>query len=118
MSDVAIPIVPMFHVKACGVPYSTIGRVKPGLRKPDLESEMHVRKKRGLAVFGTRLRIVDRTKDVIESGGECISSIELENIAVAYPDVAAAAVIAVPHHKWQERPLLVIVKNDGSSVDL
>ena len=56
------------------------------------------------------MQIVDRTKDVIKSGGEWISSIDLENEAVAHPKVAEAAVVAVPHPKWGERPLLVLVK--------
>jgi acyl-CoA synthetase (AMP-forming)/AMP-acid ligase II len=59
------------------------------------------------------IRITDRTKDVIKSGGEWISSIELENTAVAHPAVAEAAVIGVQHPKWQERPLLLAVKAAG-----
>jgi fatty-acyl-CoA synthase len=59
------------------------------------------------------LQITDRTKDVIKSGGEWISSIELENLAVAHPAVAQAAVIAVMHPKWQERPLLIVVPKSG-----
>ncbi len=59
------------------------------------------------------VRITDRTKDVIKSGGEWISSIELENVAVGHPAVAEAAVIGAPHPKWQERPLLVVVKEGG-----
>ncbi len=55
------------------------------------------------------LQLVDRRKDVIKSGGEWISSIDIENAAVAHPDVAEAAVIGVPHPKWSERPLLVVV---------
>lgn len=62
------------------------------------------------------LQITDRTKDVIKSGGEWISSIELENLAVAHPAVAQAAAIAIPHPKWQERPLLVAVLKPGTSV--
>ncbi len=58
------------------------------------------------------LRITDRTKDVIKSGGEWISSIELENVAVGHPGVAEAAVIGLPHPKWTERPLLVVVPKD------
>lgn len=54
------------------------------------------------------VQIVDRRKDVIKSGGEWISSIELENAAVAHADVAEAAVIAVPHPRWAERPLLIV----------
>jgi fatty-acyl-CoA synthase len=61
------------------------------------------------------MAITDRTKDVIKSGGEWISSIELENTAVNHPDVAEAAVIGVPHPKWTERPLLVIVPQPGSN---
>lgn len=63
------------------------------------------------------MQIVDRSKDVIKSGGEWISSIDLENIAVGHPDVVEACVIAVPHPKWDERPLLLIVKTDGSDLD-
>ena len=54
------------------------------------------------------MRITDRAKDVIKSGGEWISSIDLENIAVGLPGVKMAAVVGVPHPKWDERPLLVI----------
>jgi acyl-CoA synthetase (AMP-forming)/AMP-acid ligase II len=54
------------------------------------------------------MQIVDRRKDVIKSGGEWISSIDIENAAVGHPDVAEAAVIAVPHPRWGERPLLVV----------
>ena len=59
------------------------------------------------------LQITDRSKDVIKSGGEWISSIELENAAVGHPDVAEAAVIGVPHPRWSERPLLIIVRKQG-----
>ena len=55
------------------------------------------------------MQITDRSKDVIKSGGEWISSIDLENLAVGHPKVAEAAVIGVRHPKWDERPLLVIV---------
>ena len=54
--------------------------------------------------------ITDRSKDVIKSGGEWISSIEIENIAVAHPSVAMAACIGMPHPKWDERPVVVVVK--------
>lgn len=63
-----------------------------------------------------RMQITDRTKDIIKSGGEWISSIELENQAVNHPDVAEAAVIGVAHEKWTERPLLVAVIKQGQSV--
>ncbi|HEX2114532.1 MAG TPA: 3-(methylthio)propionyl-CoA ligase [Alphaproteobacteria bacterium] len=62
------------------------------------------------------VRIVDRTKDLIKSGGEWISSIDLENAAVGHPDVMEAAAIAVPHPKWQERPLLVVVAKPGAKL--
>jgi fatty-acyl-CoA synthase len=60
------------------------------------------------------LKITDRTKDLIKSGGEWISSVDLENALVAHPGVREAAVIAVPHPKWQERPVAVIVARDGA----
>jgi fatty-acyl-CoA synthase len=63
------------------------------------------------------MRITDRTKDVIKSGGEWISSIDLENAAVGHPDVAEAAVIGVPHPKWTERPLLIVVPQPGATPD-
>jgi fatty-acyl-CoA synthase len=59
------------------------------------------------------MRITDRAKDVIKSGGEWISSIEIENLAMGHPDVAEAAVIGIAHPKWDERPLLVIVARPG-----
>jgi len=59
------------------------------------------------------MQITDRSKDVIKSGGEWISSIELENLAVGHPKVAEAAVIGVSHPRWDERPLLVVVLKDG-----
>jgi acyl-CoA synthetase (AMP-forming)/AMP-acid ligase II len=62
------------------------------------------------------LQITDRSKDVIKSGGEWISSIDLENIAVGHPAVLEAAVIGVRHPKWDERPLLVVVKKSGAEV--
>jgi fatty-acyl-CoA synthase len=63
------------------------------------------------------MEITDRSKDVIKSGGEWISSITLENIAVSHPDVAEAAVIAAAHPKWDERPLLLVVPAPGATVD-
>ena len=65
----------------------------------------------------SNMQITDRSKDVIKSGGEWISSIELENIASAHPDVAMAACIAIAHPKWDERPLLVVVKREGANSD-
>jgi fatty-acyl-CoA synthase len=62
------------------------------------------------------LRLTDRAKDVIKSGGEWISSIEIENAAVGCPGVAEAAAIGIPHPKWDERPLLLIVRDPGSNL--
>jgi fatty-acyl-CoA synthase len=62
------------------------------------------------------LRIVDRTKDLIKSGGEWISSVDLENALVAHPQIREAAVVAVAHPKWQERPIAVIVADDGAQL--
>jgi fatty-acyl-CoA synthase len=61
------------------------------------------------------MQITDRAKDVIKSGGEWISSIELENEAVGCAGVAEAAVIGLPHPKWDERPLLIIVRKEGAN---
>jgi fatty-acyl-CoA synthase len=61
------------------------------------------------------MQITDRSKDVIKSGGEWISSIDLENLAVGHPKVAEAAVIGVSHPKWEERPLLVVVLKTGEN---
>jgi len=62
------------------------------------------------------MQITDRSKDVIKSGGEWISSIDLENAAIAHPAVAEAAVIGIAHEKWQERPLLIVVRKAGRDV--
>ena len=62
------------------------------------------------------MQITDRTKDVIKSGGEWISSIELENHAVGHPAVAEAAVIGISHPKWSERPLMIVVLKPGEAV--
>src|SRR3546814_5275454 len=62
------------------------------------------------------MQITDRSKDVIKSGGEWISSVELENVAVGCPGVAEAAAIGIAHPKWDERPLLVVVRAGGSEV--
>ena len=61
----------------------------------------------------TRMHLVDRTKDLIKSGGEWISSVDLENALMGHPAVREAAVIGVSHPKWQERPLAVVVLKDG-----
>ncbi|KQV91353.1 long-chain fatty acid--CoA ligase [Massilia sp. Root351] len=63
------------------------------------------------------MRITDRSKDLIKSGGEWIGSIDLENIAMAHPAVQQAACIAVPHPKWEERPLLVVVRKAGCELE-
>jgi fatty-acyl-CoA synthase len=62
------------------------------------------------------MAITDRTKDVIKSGGEWISSIDVENTAMGHAAVAEAAVIGVPHPKWSERPLLIIIKAEGAEL--
>ncbi|HLL57464.1 MAG TPA: long-chain fatty acid--CoA ligase [Rubrobacteraceae bacterium] len=62
------------------------------------------------------IKITDRDKDLVKSGGEWISSVELENALMAHPAVAQAAVIAIPHEKWDERPLAAIVLKEGESV--
>ena len=63
------------------------------------------------------MRITDRTKDVIKTGGEWISSIELENIAMGHPAVQEAAVIGAAHPKWAERPLLIVILKEGASAE-
>ncbi|MEM7282522.1 MAG: long-chain-fatty-acid--CoA ligase [Pseudomonadota bacterium] len=63
------------------------------------------------------MQIVDRTKDVIKSGGEWVSSVELENVAMAHASVAEAAVIGIPHPKWSERPLLIVVAKEGATIN-
>jgi len=62
------------------------------------------------------MQITDRSKDVIKSGGEWISSIELENLAMSHPSVQMAACIAVPHPKWDERPLLIVMQRSGETL--
>jgi fatty-acyl-CoA synthase len=66
---------------------------------------------------GGSVRIVDRSKDLIKSGGEWISSVDVENALVAHPAIREAAVIGVPHPKWQERPLAILVLRPGASVN-
>ena len=63
------------------------------------------------------MQLTDRLKDVIKSGGEWISSIEIENLAMSHPDVFEAAVIAVEHPIWQERPLLIVHPREGRKAD-
>ena len=63
------------------------------------------------------MTIKDRAKDVIKSGGEWISSIDLENAAFGHPEVAEACVVGIPHPKWDERPMLFIVSNTGQEID-
>ena len=66
---------------------------------------------------GSYIHLVDRTKDLVKSGGEWISSVELENAIMAHPDVMEAAVIAVPDEKWSERPCACVVTRDGCGLD-
>src|SRR5207344_2362057 len=63
-----------------------------------------------------RMRLVDRTKDLIKSGGEWISSVELENELMAHPQIKEAAVIGVPHPRWSERPLACVVLEPGEEM--
>ncbi|MEL6189898.1 MAG: AMP-binding protein, partial [Myxococcota bacterium] len=63
------------------------------------------------------MKITDRTKDLIKSGGEWISSVDLENALMGHPDVEEAAVIAYAHERWVERPLAVVVPREGTSLD-
>jgi fatty-acyl-CoA synthase len=63
------------------------------------------------------IRLVDRTKDLVKSGGEWISSVELENAIMAHPDVVEAAVIAVPDERWGERPCACVVRRKASDLD-
>jgi fatty-acyl-CoA synthase len=63
------------------------------------------------------IKLVDRSKDLIKSGGEWISSVDLENALMGHPAVKEAAVIGAPHPKWQERPLAVVVLNEGAKTD-
>ena len=62
------------------------------------------------------MQITDRSKDVIKSGGEWISSIDIENIAMAHPAIAMAACIGMRHPKWDERPIVAVVKRPGAEV--
>ena len=62
------------------------------------------------------MQITDRVKDLIKSGGEWISSIDLENVVMGHPEVAEAAAIGLPHPKWSERPLLIVVARDGAAL--
>ncbi|MDQ4114871.1 MAG: fatty acid--CoA ligase, partial [Actinomycetota bacterium] len=62
------------------------------------------------------VRIVDRTKDLVKSGGEWISTVAIENLIMGHPSIAEAAVVAVAHPKWGERPLAFAVVKDGESV--
>jgi non-ribosomal peptide synthetase component E (peptide arylation enzyme) len=62
------------------------------------------------------MQITDRSKDVIKSGGEWISSIDIENIAMAHPAIAMAACVGMPHPKWDERPIVAVVKRPGAEV--
>src|SRR3954466_6319918 len=64
------------------------------------------------------VRLVDRTKDLVKSGGEWISSVELENAIMGHPKVAEAAVVGIPDEKWSERPLACVVPEDGEEISL
>jgi fatty-acyl-CoA synthase len=66
---------------------------------------------------GAIIKLVDRTKDLVKSGGEWISSVELENVIMGHPDVVEAAVVAVPDERWSERPCACVVRRAGSELD-
>ncbi len=66
---------------------------------------------------GGNLKICDRSKDLVKSGGEWISSVDLENLLMAHPAVAEAAVIAIPDDRWGERPLAAVVLRDGATAE-
>jgi 3-(methylthio)propionyl---CoA ligase len=76
-----------------------------------------VRHRRSRVIDGdSNVRLTDRAKDVIKSGGEWISSIDIENIVVGCPGVLDAAVIGIPHPEWEERPLLVVVRKPDADL--
>jgi fatty-acyl-CoA synthase len=66
---------------------------------------------------GSIIKLVDRTKDLVKSGGEWISSVELENVIMGHPDVLEAAVVAVPDERWGERPCACVVRREGATLD-
>ena len=66
---------------------------------------------------GAHIKLVDRTKDLVKSGGEWISSVELENAIMAHPDVLEAAVVAVQDERWSERPCACVVRKEGAAID-
>jgi fatty-acyl-CoA synthase len=66
---------------------------------------------------GGVIKLVDRTKDLVKSGGEWISSVELENVIMGHPEVLEAAVVAMPHERWGERPCACVVRREGASLD-
>ncbi|MBR1217919.1 fatty-acid--CoA ligase [Bradyrhizobium sp. U87765 SZCCT0131] len=104
----------------------TFGRLKvsgPAVAKAYFRVDSNILDKEGYFDTGdvatideaAYMRITDRSKDVIKSGGEWISSIDLENLAVGHPKVAEAAVIGIAHPKWDERPLLIVQLKDGQT---
>jgi fatty-acyl-CoA synthase len=105
----------------------TFGRLKvrgPAIAKSYFKDDSNILDEEGFFDTGDvgtmdhygYLNITDRSKDVIKSGGEWISSIELENLAVGHPKIAEAAVIGIRHPKWDERPLLVVVLKKDAKV--
>src|SRR5207247_397937 len=93
-------------------PLGTVCSLPPGVAALPADERDKYRVKQGHGIGG-----VDRSKDVIKSGGEWISSIDLENAVMAHPDVQEAAVIGVRHAKWDERPLLIVVAKEGRRPD-
>lgn len=99
-----------------------ITRTYHGMSEEDLEGRFHEGYWRSGDV-GTidpdgYLKVTDRLKDVIKSGGEWISSIDMENLLLSHPGIAEAAVVGLPHPKWQERPFVVVVPHRGAEITL
>ncbi|MAS44903.1 MAG: long-chain fatty acid--CoA ligase [Rhodobacteraceae bacterium] len=95
--------------------YLKLGEDPEGKRPGEMHDWLHTGDIAILHPDG-QIEIADRSKDVIKSGGEWISSVELENAAMGHPEIAEAAVIAIAHPKWQERPLLVCARRAGATV--
>ncbi|KXZ53501.1 hypothetical protein GPECTOR_7g951 [Gonium pectorale] len=120
-ADCCLAVVPMFHANSWGLVFAapmvrgpaTVARYFKA-HKPAIDGEgwFPTGDVASIDQWGY-MQITDRSKDVIKSGGEWISSIEIENLAMGYPGVAEAAVVAVPDDRWGERPLLVLVPRPG-----
>jgi fatty-acyl-CoA synthase len=94
-------------------PVGTVCSFKPCQSSLSMQERLAVRARQGRDGY---IRIADRSKDVIRSGGDCISSLDIEAVACLHPDVINAVCIAARHPKWDERPLLLIVKKPASTL--